>query len=103
VTHPPLKQVATVKKGPSYGDIYLAILPDDAWDVDGNPLHDVIRTRPVDAASCSHAPEFWSSTDRSRGCPTLGLLFHHSQPLEELYGWAVTFRIQELRWEIGDD
>jgi len=103
MTHPPLVQVATLKKGPKFGDIYLAILPDDAWDVDGNPLHDIVRTRPADAHSGAPAAEFWICTDRSRGCPTLGLMFHHSESLEAVQGWAMTFRIQELRWEIGDD
>jgi hypothetical protein len=97
-----LKQVATLKRGPKYGDIYLAILPDDAWDVDGNPLHDIVCTRPVDARSGTLTAEFWISTDRSRGCPTLGLLFHHSETLEAVVMWAVTFGIQELRWEIDD-
>ena len=100
-----LRQVAYVKAGPKYGDIYLAILPDDAWDTNGNPLHDIITMRPDNTSSGALTVQFWVSTDRSQGCPTLGLMFHHGQTLEELKGWAVTYGIQELRWiveESGD-
>lgn len=95
-----LTRVAYLKKGPRYGDLYLALAPDDAWDNAGEPLEHITLTQP--AGGTMEAPVFYiSAVDRSLAI-VLGLMFHHSATIESINGWATNFGVDELRFEVEE-
>jgi hypothetical protein len=102
---PPEPRVAFVRSGPQFGDVYLELDPEtQAWNLDGQMQTFIIPTRSTNAGSGEHSPTILICNDYRRGTAYVaGLLFHHSEPIESLKGWAMTFGINELRLAIEDE
>jgi hypothetical protein len=102
---PPEPRVALVRSGPQFGDIYLEIDSEtQVWNLDGQLMDNIIPTRSTNAHSGENSPTILICNDhKGANAYVAGLLFHHSESIEALKGWAMTFGINELRLAIEDE